>query len=64
MRTPSSWGGGNLSLKETVVSATPGKPCVQNDMKVMESWETNYSMVKSLKTWRIWNYKKKNGEKN
>jgi len=31
---PSPLGAGDLSLFETVDSATPGKPCVQNDMRV------------------------------
>ena len=33
-RAPSSHGEGFLSLFEIVDSATPGKPCVQNDMRV------------------------------
>ena len=33
-RAPSLQGDGFPSLFETVDSATPGKPCVQNDMRV------------------------------
>jgi len=34
LRAPYPQGAGYLSLFETVDSATPGKPCVQNDMRV------------------------------
>ena len=38
-----------FSLFNTLDYATPGKPCVQNDMIALEGSETNYSMVESLK---------------
>ena len=33
-RVPFPWGEGYLFIHEAVDSATPGKPCVQNDLGV------------------------------